>query len=220
MSMHSTGGRRLNHAETRLAWALALPALAIIAAFGARADRLDGLGIAAPARSAHAVAAAGRSSALPTTSSVLAAPRFWSALGHTGVFVAATLVIELAAGLLLALALDRVTRARGLVRTAVLLPWAIPTVVAALVWRFMFESPAGLASALAGGIRFAPADVVRRCRRRLGSAGPRRRVEDDAVCRPAAARRTAEDRSIAVRSGGRRRRGRLAAVPSTSRCRC
>ena len=43
------------------------------------------------------------------------------------------------------------TRARGLVRTAVLLPWAIPTVVAALVWRFIFESPYGLASALVAG---------------------------------------------------------------------
>ena len=34
-----------------------------------------------------------------------------------------------------------------LVRTIVLLPWAIPTVVAALIWRFMFESPGGLATA-------------------------------------------------------------------------
>ena len=65
--------------------------------------------------------------------------------------MAGTLAIELSAGLLLALALDRVTRARGLVRTAVLLPWAIPTVVAALVWRFIFESPFGLASALVAG---------------------------------------------------------------------
>ncbi len=40
---------------------------------------------------------------------VLGTPRVWSALGHTGVFVAATLTLELSAGLLLALALDRVT---------------------------------------------------------------------------------------------------------------
>jgi ABC-type sugar transport system permease subunit len=43
-----------------------------------------------------------------------------------------------------------VVRARGLLRTAVLLPWAVPTVVAALVWRFMFESPSGLVSTAAG----------------------------------------------------------------------
>jgi ABC-type sugar transport system permease subunit len=34
------------------------------------------------------------------------------------------------------------------VRTAVLLPWAVPTVVAALIWRFIFESPGGVAAAL------------------------------------------------------------------------
>jgi ABC-type sugar transport system permease subunit len=78
----------------------------------------------------------------------LADPRFWSAMTHTGVFVVITVTIELTAGLLLALALDRGTRGSGIVRTAILLPWAIPTVVAALVWRFIFETPAGLANAL------------------------------------------------------------------------
>ena len=86
----------------------------------------------------------------------LADQRFRSALAHTAVFVAATVTLELAAGLLLALALDRVSRARGLVRTAVLLPWAIPTVVAALVWRFMFESPAGLATAVLARLGLTP----------------------------------------------------------------
>jgi multiple sugar transport system permease protein len=76
-------------------------------------------------------------------------PRFRGALAHTLFFVAATVTIELAAGLMLALALDRASRARELVRTAILLPWAIPTVVAALIWRFIFESPGGVATALA-----------------------------------------------------------------------
>jgi multiple sugar transport system permease protein len=82
--------------------------------------------------------------------------RFWSALAHTGVFVTVTVTIELAAGLLLALGLDRLSRFTGPVRTAILLPWAIPTVVAALVWRFMFESPAGLASGLVEWIGVVP----------------------------------------------------------------
>jgi ABC-type sugar transport system permease subunit len=72
--------------------------------------------------------------------------RFHSALAHTAVFVAATVTLELAGGLLLALALDRAVRLRGVLQSAILLPWAIPTVVAALVWRFIFESPAGLAT--------------------------------------------------------------------------
>ena len=73
--------------------------------------------------------------------------RFWTAMAHTAVFAAVTVTCELAAGLGIALALDRVSRLRGLLRTAVLLPWALPTVVGALVWRFMFESPSGLVSA-------------------------------------------------------------------------
>jgi len=86
----------------------------------------------------------------------LADTRFWSAVGHTAVFVGVTVTVELAGGLILALALDRVSRARGLVRTAILLPWAIPTVVAALVWRFMFESPGGIATTLLDGLGVAP----------------------------------------------------------------
>jgi ABC-type sugar transport system permease subunit len=75
-------------------------------------------------------------------------PRMWAALGHTAVFTGVSVSLELVLGLALALALSRIQRARGVVRTAVLLPWAVPTVVAALVWRFLFESPFGLVNAL------------------------------------------------------------------------
>jgi ABC-type sugar transport system permease subunit len=75
-------------------------------------------------------------------------PRFQRAMAHTAFFTAATVTLELAAGLALALILDSAARARGLVRTAVLLPWAVPTVVVALIWRFMFESPAGIVNAV------------------------------------------------------------------------
>jgi ABC-type sugar transport system permease subunit len=75
----------------------------------------------------------------------LADARAWSALGHTLAFTIMTVALELVFGLVLALGLDRKMRARGALRTAALLPWAVPTVVAALIWRFMFESPGGLA---------------------------------------------------------------------------
>jgi ABC-type sugar transport system permease subunit len=78
----------------------------------------------------------------------LSSARFWSALANTAVFTAVTVTLELAAGLLLALTVDRIARGRDVVRTAVLLPWAIPTVVVALVWRFLFENPAGLVNDL------------------------------------------------------------------------
>jgi ABC-type sugar transport system permease subunit len=75
-------------------------------------------------------------------------PRFWAALGHTVFFTVVSISLELILGLFLALVMNRAFRGRGFVRAAVLVPWAIPTVVAALLWRFMFESQAGIVNAL------------------------------------------------------------------------
>lgn len=80
---------------------------------------------------------------------VLTSSRFWSSMGHTLFFTVVSVGLELVLGLVLALALNRAYRGRGLVRAAVLVPWAIPTVVAALLWRFMFDSDAGIANAVA-----------------------------------------------------------------------
>ena len=73
-------------------------------------------------------------------------PRFWGALGHTAFFAVISVGLELLIGLWFALALNRAFRGRGLVRAAVLVPWAIPTVVSALLWRFMFEGQYGIAN--------------------------------------------------------------------------
>jgi ABC-type sugar transport system permease subunit len=75
-------------------------------------------------------------------------PRFWGALGHTAFFAVTSVGLELVIGLWLALALNRAFRGRGLVRAAVLVPWAIPTVVSALLWRFMFEGQSGIVNSL------------------------------------------------------------------------
>lgn len=69
--------------------------------------------------------------------------RFRSALAHTALFAAVSVTLELLAGLAVALAIDTVSRGRGLTRAAVLLPWSIPTVVAALLFRFLFDSQSG-----------------------------------------------------------------------------
>lgn len=70
--------------------------------------------------------------------------RFRSALARTMAFALITVPIEIAAGVALALVMHGATRGRALVRASALLPWAIPTVVAALLWRFMFDSQAGI----------------------------------------------------------------------------
>jgi ABC-type sugar transport system permease subunit len=77
---------------------------------------------------------------------LLSDPRFWGAVRNTALFTVITVLAELALGMALALGLERIVRGRGLARVLVLLPWAIPTAVAALIWRFMFEGETGVAN--------------------------------------------------------------------------
>lgn len=86
-------------------------------------------------------------------------PRFLQALAHTAGFTAVSVTIELVLGLVLALALDALLRFRGLARVLVLLPWALPTVVAALVWRFMFEGSNWLAGPYTSWVPIVLGDV-------------------------------------------------------------
>jgi ABC-type sugar transport system permease subunit len=131
--------------DARLGWLLMLPALLVIAVIAIGPigwtawESLHLHDLRMPWLGRPFVGAANYVEALSSA-------RLWRAMAHTAVFAAVTVTLELVGGLVLALLVDGVTRGRDLVRTAVLLPWAIPTVVVALVWRFLFESPAGLAN--------------------------------------------------------------------------
>lgn len=72
--------------------------------------------------------------------------RFWGAMAHTAGFTLVTVALELVLGLGAALVLHRAFRGRALLRVATLLPWALPTVVAGLLFRFLFDSEAGAVS--------------------------------------------------------------------------
>jgi multiple sugar transport system permease protein len=65
-------------------------------------------------------------------------------LVNTILFVGITTFFELLFGLAIALGINRHFRGRGIVRAAVLVPWAIPTVVASQMWRFIFNDNYGL----------------------------------------------------------------------------
>jgi multiple sugar transport system permease protein len=69
--------------------------------------------------------------------------RFWQDTGQTLRFAALSVGLELLLGLGLALLLDQRWRGRTLVRTLALLPWALPTTVMALGWRWIFNDPYG-----------------------------------------------------------------------------
>jgi multiple sugar transport system permease protein len=66
------------------------------------------------------------------------------ALKTTLIFVAVTVPAELLIGLGMALVMNQAFRGRGLLRAIVLIPWAIPTVVASQMWRFIFNDRYGL----------------------------------------------------------------------------
>jgi ABC-type sugar transport system permease subunit len=91
---------------------------------------------------------------------ILGDARFWGAMLHTLFFTVATVALELGLGLFLALAMNQAFRGRGLVRAAVLVPWAIPTVVAALLWRFLFDTQAGIANAALTGLGILDEPIV------------------------------------------------------------
>ncbi len=62
----------------------------------------------------------------------------------TGIFVATTTFFELLIGLLIALLINHRFPGRGMLRACVLIPWAIPTVVSAQMWRFLFNDAYGM----------------------------------------------------------------------------
>ncbi|HET6419257.1 MAG TPA: sugar ABC transporter permease [Geobacteraceae bacterium] len=76
--------------------------------------------------------------------------RFWNALWNTVYFTAVSVSLEMLLGLGIALLLNRPFAAKGMVRAAVLVPWAIPTVVSARMWEWIFNSDFGILNYLLG----------------------------------------------------------------------
>ncbi|WP_157212106.1 carbohydrate ABC transporter permease [Desulfomonile tiedjei] len=62
----------------------------------------------------------------------------------TLLFVAVSTILEISLGLFIAIVIHENFRGRGLVRAAILVPWAIPTVVASQLWRFAFNDQYGM----------------------------------------------------------------------------
>ena len=67
-----------------------------------------------------------------------------NSLINTLVFVFTSTFFEILFGLVIALVINRHFKGRGMVRAAILIPWAIPTVVSSQIWRFIFNDNYGL----------------------------------------------------------------------------
>lgn len=75
---------------------------------------------------------------------LLADPDWWRAVGNTLWFAFVSVSLETVLGLIVALVLNASFPGRGLVRAAVLIPWAIPTIVSAKMWSWMLHDQFGV----------------------------------------------------------------------------
>jgi ABC-type sugar transport system permease subunit len=74
---------------------------------------------------------------------ILNAPEFWSSLWITMEFTLLVVTTVSVLGVCIALLLNMPFRGRGLLRTLILLPWAIPPVVNGLMWQWIYDSKIG-----------------------------------------------------------------------------
>lgn len=75
-------------------------------------------------------------------------PVFWGAVSNTLVFTLVSVGLETLLGLAIALLLHRAFPGRGIVRAAILIPWAMPMVVSARIWEWMLNDQFGLINKL------------------------------------------------------------------------
>ncbi|GAA2210271.1 sugar ABC transporter permease [Nonomuraea monospora] len=75
--------------------------------------------------------------------------RFLNAAFNTTLFTVVTVSLEVVLGVAMALVMQRAFRGRALLRASILIPWAVPTAVSGLMWKWIFQAD-GVANALLG----------------------------------------------------------------------
>ena len=139
---------RPHHAEWRLAWLLCAPAVLvmlvvtaypILYALWLSLQRYD---LRFPDQRGFV--------GLDNYISVLTSEVWWQSLFNTLVITVGSVSVELVLGFALALVMHRAVWGRRMVRAAVLIPYGIITVVAALAWKFAFDPTTGFVNALLG----------------------------------------------------------------------
>jgi arabinogalactan oligomer/maltooligosaccharide transport system permease protein len=87
---------------------------------------------------------------------VLKLTGFWQLLGQTVLWTAANVSLHVVGGMGLALLLHRQMRGKGVYRALIVLPWAIPQVIALLVWRTEYNFEFGAVNQLLGLVGIEP----------------------------------------------------------------
>ena len=79
---------------------------------------------------------------------VLNSPQFWDAVGRTAIFAAISVAAILVIATLIALLLDQDFPGRRVLSACLLIPWAIPSVVNGLMWKWIYDSTYGALNGL------------------------------------------------------------------------
>ncbi|MDD1781199.1 sugar ABC transporter permease [Enterovibrio sp. ZSDZ35] len=75
---------------------------------------------------------------------ILFDPTWWQSVWNTLYFAVVSVSLETVFGVIVALVLNTKFKGQGLVRAAVLVPWAIPTIVSAKMWGWMLHDQFGI----------------------------------------------------------------------------
>ena len=75
---------------------------------------------------------------------LLVDPVWWRAVWNTVRFAVISVACETVLGMIVALSLNADFPGRGIVRAAILIPWAIPTIVSAKMWQWMLNDQFGI----------------------------------------------------------------------------
>ncbi|WP_128894836.1 carbohydrate ABC transporter permease [Longirhabdus pacifica] len=88
--------------------------------------------------------------------------RLFQSMGITLIFTSISVFFELILGIILALILNQSLKGRGIIRTTSLIPWAIPTAVAALLWMYLYNGNSGIVANLFAtvGLIESPQDLL------------------------------------------------------------
>ena len=76
--------------------------------------------------------------------SIFTDPTYWRIVGNTVIYTVICIVVKLVLGMLFALLLNEKFHGRAITRVAMLLPWAIPGMVAANTWKWMYNDQYGI----------------------------------------------------------------------------
>jgi trehalose/maltose transport system permease protein len=91
---------------------------------------------------------------------ILSDPDFWLAVQNTLIFSVFSVTLECVLGLTVALVANSNFKGRSILRVAILIPWAIPTVVSSKIWAWMFNDIYGVVNVLLINFHLIPQKIA------------------------------------------------------------